>query len=396
MVSVEEAETIILNHLFKPKIISIDIEHAAGHVLAEAVYADRDFPPFNRVTMDGIAIGYRFFNNGQRTFNLEGIQTAGMPPQKLQVENNAMEVMTGAMLPGGTDTVIRYEDIELEAQNATILIDAVDPSQNIHPQGRDCRKGDCLFSKGLKISPAEVALMASIGKSQVNVFQFPKTAIISTGDELVGVNDQPQPWQIRRSNSYALQAALKQMGYSSDQYHIPDNEDQLQVALAGILDNYELIILSGGASKGKYDFVPKTLEQLGVKKHFHQISQRPGKPLWFGSSSTRTVFALPGNPVSTYLCFYRYIKPWLEKSVGLNTPKNSAILSSDFQFPPALTYFLQVRIVNEQGKLMAYPDAGGGSGDFANLKDVDGFLELPLNKIVFKTGEVYPYYPFRI
>lgn len=396
MVSVEEAESIILHHLFKPKIISIEIERAAGQVLAESVYADRDFPPFNRVTMDGIAIRYQCFKNGQRKFNLEGIQAAGMPPQKLQLENNAMEVMTGAMLPVGTDTVIRYEDIELQDQHATILIDTVDSSQNIHPQGQDCRKGDCLFTAGLKLSPADIALMASLGKSTVNVFQFPKTAIISTGDELVGINEQPQPWQIRRSNSYALQAAFQQMGHSSDRFHIPDNEDLLREELARIFDNYELIILSGGASKGKYDFVPKTLERLGVKKQFHQISQRPGKPLWFGRNSTHTVFALPGNPVSTYMCFYRYIKPWLEKSVGLNPSKNFAILSSDFQFTPALTYFLQVRMVNEQGKLMAYPDAGGGSGDFANLKDVDGFLELPLNKTVFKSGEVYPYYPFRI
>lgn len=396
MVSVEEAESIILDNLYKPKIISIEIERAAGHVLAESVYADRDFPPFNRVTMDGIAIGYAYFKNGQRTFTVEGIQAAGMPLQKLNQENNAMEVMTGAMLPGGTDTVIRYEDIELENQTAVILIDAVDPAQNIHPQGQDCRKGDCLFSKGLKLSPAEIALMASIGKSQVTVFQFPKTAIISTGDELVGVNEQPLPWQIRRSNTYALQAAFKQMDHPSDQFHIPDNEDQLKEELARIFENYELIILSGGASKGKYDFVPKTLEHLGVKKHFHQISQRPGKPLWFGTSSTHTVFALPGNPVSTYMCFYRYIKPWLEKSVGINSSKKFAILSSDFQFSPALTYFLQVKMVNELGRLMAYPEAGGGSGDFANLKDVDGFLELPLNQTVFKSGDVYPYYPFRI
>ncbi len=395
MVSVEEAESIILSHLFTPRTISIEIERAAGHVLAEAVYADRDFPPFNRATMDGIAIRYQSFQNGQRIFKLEGIQAAGMAAQELQQENNAMEVMTGAMLPVGTDTVIRYEDIEFENSNAIILIDSVDLAQNIHPQGQDCRKAECLFSEGLKLSPAEIALLASIGKNHVHVFQFPKTAIISTGDELVGVHEQPLPWQIRRSNSYALQAAFKQMDHPADQFHITDNEDLLKYELTRIFENYELIILSGGASKGKYDFVPKTLEQLGVKKHFHNISQRPGKPLWFGTSNTHTVFALPGNPVSTYLCFYRYIKPWLEKSVRLTSPKSVAILSSDFQFKPELTYFLQVKVVNEQGRLMAYPDAGGGSGDFANLKDVDGFIELPLEKSIFKSGEIFSYYSFR-
>ncbi len=378
-----------------PEISKIEIEGATGHVLAESIEADRDFPPFNRVAMDGIAIRYETFNNGQRTFSLEGIQAAGMPPQKLQDSHNAIEVMTGAMLPEGTDTVIRYEDLDIQNGKAQIFTDTIEPSQNIHAQGQDCRKGDRLLSEGLKISPAEIALLASVGKSHVHVFKLPKTAIISTGDELVGIDEQPLPWQIRKSNSYALQAAFKQMDHHADQFHISDNEQSLASELKKIFENYELIILSGGVSKGKYDFVPKTLEQLGVQKLFHQVSQKPGKPLWFGKSASHTVFALPGNPVSTYMCFYRFIKPWLEKSTGLNIKKSFAILSEDFQFKPPLTYFLQVKTVNEQGRLMAYANAGGGSGDFANLKEVDGFLELPKDKSVFKGGEAFPFYSFR-
>jgi molybdopterin molybdotransferase len=395
MISVEEAESIILGNPFKPRISKIEIEHAGGQVLAESIEADRDFPPFNRVAMDGIAIRYETFKDGKRTWLLEGIQAAGMPPQKLQNETNALEVMTGAMLPDGADTVIRYEDLEIENITARILIDNIEPSQNIHPQGQDCKKSERLLSKGLKISPAEIALLASVGKSRVNILQLPETAIISTGDELVGVDEQPLPWQIRRSNSYALQAAFKQMDHKADQFHISDNEGALATELKKIFKNYELIILSGGVSKGKYDFVPKTLEQLGVQRLFHQVSQKPGKPLWFGKSESQTVFALPGNPVSTYMCFYRYIKPWIEKSIGLASEKSFAILSDDFQFKPALTCFLQVKTVNEQGKLMAYPNAGGGSGDFANLKDIDGFLELPKDKTVFKGGEIFRFYPFR-
>jgi len=395
MVSVEEAESIILGNLFKPKIIKADIEHAEGHVLAEAIEADRDFPPFNRVAMDGIAISFQSFMFGQRTFSLEGIQAAGMPPQKLQEENNALEVMTGAMLPDGTDCVIRYEDLDIENGTAKILIDTIEPNQNIHPQGQDCKKGERLMAEGFKISPAEIALLASVGKNHVSVFQLPKTAIISTGDELVGVDEHPLPWQIRRSNAYALQAAFQQMGHHADQFHISDNEESLVRELKKIFKNYELIILSGGVSKGKYDFVPKTLEQLDVKKLFHQVSQKPGKPLWFGQSESHTVFALPGNPVSTYMCFYRYIKPWLEKSIGLKSEKSFAMLATNFQFKPTLTYFLQVKTVNELGKLMAYPHAGGGSGDFANLKDVNGFLELPAHQTEFKTGDIFPFYSFR-
>lgn len=395
MVSVEEAESIILSKLFTPKTTKIKIEEAAGHILAEDLEADRDLPPYNRVAMDGIAIRYQFFKDGQRTFSLEGIQAAGMPVQHLKKENNAFEVMTGAMLPGGTDAVIRYEDLEIENGVAKILIESIEANQNIHPQGQDCKKGQRLLSKGIKLSPAEIALMAAVGKSQIAVYQLPKTAIISTGDELIGVDEQPLPWQIRRSNSYALQAAFHQMNHSADQFHLPDQEEALQRELKQLFESYELIILSGGASKGKFDFVPKTLEQLGVQKLFHQISQKPGKPIWFGTNASHTVFALPGNPVSTYMCFYRYIKPWLEKSLGLASEKNYAVLAEDFQFKPALTYFLQVKTVNEQGKLMAYPIEGGGSGDFANLKDVNGFLELPAHKRAFKAGEVFPYYSFR-
>jgi molybdopterin molybdotransferase len=395
MVSVEEAESIILGNLFKPKTTSIEIELAVGYILAETVEADRDFPPFNRVAMDGIAINFKSFMLGQRTFNLEGIQAAGMPPKKLQQENNAFEVMTGAMLPEGTDTVIRYEDLEIKDGIAKVTIDGLEPNQNIHAQSQDCKKGERLLSEGIKISPAEIALLASVGKSHVTVFQLPKTAIISTGDELVRINEQPMPWQIRRSNAYALQAAFHQMNHQADLFHISDNEDSLTQELTKIFEIYELIILSGGVSKGKYDFVPKTLEQLGIQKLFHQVSQKPGKPLWFGRSKSHTVFALPGNPVSTYMCFYRFIKPWLEKSIGLSSEKSSAILAKDFQFKPALTFFLQVKAINEQGKLMAYPNAGGGSGDFANLKNVNGFLELPLNKTEFKAGEVFSFYSFR-
>jgi len=396
MVSVEEADSIILGNLFKPKIITVQLEQAVGHVLAEGVTADRDFPPFNRVAMDGIAISFQSFQSGLRSFNLEGIQAAGMPQQKLQRSDNAIEVMTGAMVPGETDSVIRYEDLEIKNGSATILIDSIEMNENIHPQGQDCKKGALLLPTYIKISPAEIALLAATGKSKVAIFDIPKTAIISTGDELVGIDEYPLPWQIRRSNSYALQAALRQMDHSADLFHLSDDKDVLVKELKKIFDSYELIILSGGASKGKYDFVPGSLEQLGIQKLFHQVSQKPGKPIWFGKSATHTVFALPGNPVSTYLCFYRYIKPWLEKSMGLNLENKSAILAQDFQFNPALTYFLQVKILNENGKLMAFPMAGGGSGDFANLKEVDGFIELPKSKSVFKSGEIFPFHAFRI
>jgi molybdopterin molybdotransferase len=159
-----------------------------------------------------------------------------------------------------------------------------------------------------------------------------------------------------------------------------------------------VLILSGGVSKGKFDFIPEVLEQLGVQKRFHQVSQRPGKPYWFGATqdNKKIVFALPGNPVSTFLCFYKYIRPWIMTCCRVDPKPNSAILALDVNFSPSLTYFLQVRTESQNGKLMAYPHVGGGSGDFANLKSVDGFLELPSEKSTFKAGESYPFISFRV
>ncbi len=396
MISVNEATDIILCNLFNPGIRVVTLEESVGFVLAEDIQADRDFPPFDRVTMDGIAIQYNQFKNGQREFSIVGTQAAGESQKVLTNAHQCFEVMTGAILPKGTDTVIRYEDLSISSSVATITVNKIELRQSIHAQGQDAKKDDLLLSSGMVLSPAEIALLASVGKSSVKIKNFPKTAIISSGDELVDVDKQPLLYQIRRSNTYALQAAMKAMGWSGTQYHMPDEETILEKELRSILQQHDTLILSGGVSKGKFDFIPSVMEKLGVKKLFHQVSQRPGKPFWFGVfGEGKTVFALPGNPVSTFMCFQRYVKPWIISSLGIEFKDQSAILARDFSFAPKLTYFLQVSVVNESGKLMAYPDAGGGSGDFANLKKIDGFLELPMERSEFKAGEAFKFYQFR-
>ena len=186
------------------------------------------------------------------------------------------------------------------------------------------------------------------------------------------------------------------MGGVSSLFHVPDDEAAIAKELEVILSQFDLILLSGGVSKGKYDFIPQSLEALGIKKLFHQVSQKPGKPMWFGRSSTKFVFALPGNPVSTFMCFHKYVKPWLLASLGASFKTQKAILAADYSFKAPLTYFLQVRLINEEGKWMAYPITGRGSGDFVNLKDVDGFLELPKGQNHFRFGESYSCFQFRI
>ena len=237
--------------------------------------------------------------------------------------------------------------------------------------------------------------MASVGQTEIKVFKSPRIAVVSTGDELVPVAESPKQWQVRTSNAHSIVAALKEMGHTAYHRHVSDDDKSIRTNLAAVLDANDVVILSGGVSKGKFDHVPEALSSYGIEKKFHEVSQRPGKPMWFGRGRGKTVFALPGNPVSTFMCFHRYVKPWLEKSLSISARIQWASLRTNFQFKVPLTYFLQVSVQNENGRLVAAPDAGGGSGDFANLRNVDGFLELPLSQNEFVAGEVFPYYSFR-
>jgi molybdopterin molybdotransferase len=395
MISVSEADQILQEEHFDPLVVSVPIGEATGRVLAEDIRADRDLPPFNRATMDGIAIASSSFRNGNREFAVKGIQAAGVPPLSIGSPAQCIEIMTGAVVPDSTDAVVRYEDLTIKDGKAVVNVNELLPFQNIHSQGKDALRGAMLLRPSQKLSPAEISVMASVGYTTVKVFETPRVAVVSTGDELVPVATRPQPWQVRTSNAHAIAAALTEMGIKATMHHVTDDERAIQKSLSEILDEHDVVILSGGVSKGKYDFVPAALLHYGIKKKFHEVSQRPGKPLWFGQGKNKTVFALPGNPVSTFMCFHRYAKPWLERSMFQPARRQSAILAKDFDFKPSLTYFLQVSVRHESGRLMATPDAGGGSGDFANLTNVDGFLELPLGGREFKAGEAFPYYPFR-
>lgn len=394
MVSVSGASQIIQSVKVKLKKVSKPLGEVVGRVLAESISADRDFPPFHRVAMDGIAINATSVKVNHQ-FKIENIQAAGAPQIKLQQPDACIEVMTGATLPEGTDAVIRYEDVALANGYATIQLMEVKEGMNIHTRGSDAKSGDILLEPGQVLSPAEVAVLASVGRSTINIFDFPLTAIISSGDELVDIEALPEPHQIRRSNSYALQSAMRQMGWHASMYHLNDDKIQMTEKLGELLGRYDILILSGGVSKGKFDFIPEVLKSLGIEKLFHQVSQKPGKPFWFGKSTDKVVFALPGNPVSTFLCFYKYVKPWMLSNMQVDVKQSQAVLSTDVEFKPALTYFLQVSTHYDHGKLVATPVPGGGSGDFANLKKVNGFLELPAAQNVFKAGYEFDFYTFR-
>ena len=401
MITPQEATQIINSHLLRFANEIVGLNQARGRILQESVVADRDFPPFNRVTMDGVAYSIDQVSGENPEMVIEGMQLAGEPSKTLIQHNNCLEVMTGAVLPSGADTVSPYEEVDIREENGkkiAILKTAPEKKgKNVHPQGYDRSQGEELLSVGTWLGAAEIAVAASVGKETLTVTQLPEVAIVSTGDELVPVSEQPEPYQIRQSNNYALKAALSAVGATARFYHLPDSLEKTTTGLAEVLENHPVAILSGGVSKGKRDYVPVALEQLGVKKLFHRVKQRPGKPFWFGMKNNQNVvFALPGNPVSTFMCFHRYVQPWLERSLGAKaTATRWATLSDNVKFEPELMYFLTVMAhPSEDGQFLAKPIQGHGSGDFANLLHCNGFLELPADRSHFRQGEAFPFIPF--
>ncbi|MFY9241547.1 MAG: molybdopterin molybdotransferase MoeA [Polaribacter sp.] len=389
MITVKEAKNIILNSTQNFGVEEIPFLKSVGRVLKEDIFADRDFPPFNRVSMDGIVIDFSSFKNGQRSFKIEGIQAAGSEQITLINLENCIEVMTGSVLPKNANTVIRYEDVRIENGIAKILIDEVCHFQNIHQKGKDKSEGDILIFKNTIISSAEIGVLATVGKEFVKVAKQPKVMIISTGDELVEVHQFPLEHQIRRSNVFTLVSLLERLQIYSETDHITDDKPVLKQKIETYLKEYDVLLFSGAVSKGKFDFLPEVFKELGVEKLFHQVAQRPGKPFWFGQTNMCKIFAFPGNPVSTFVNCLAYFYPWYFKSVGLEKQEETAILAEDVTFKPNLTYFLQVKLSYRFGHLIATPIIGNGSGDLTSLVNADAFIELPNDKNEFKSGEVF-------
>lgn len=397
MISVEEALNLVRKHAIELTSVEVPLEAAYRKILREPLSADRDFPPFDRVTMDGIAIDYRDFANGRRTFPLAGIGAAGAPRQKLDKSGNCLEIMTGAVLPEGTDTVIRYEDVEINGQGAVVKTENVQRGQNVHRQGEDRERGTTIVPPGTLLAAGEIGVAATVGKATLQVARPVSALILSSGDELVAVGETPLPHQIRRSNAYSIQALLREWGLQADMTHVPDDKTLIEAVLREQLPRYDVLLLSGGVSRGKFDYIPEVLDDLGVVKLFHRVAQRPGKPFWFGHIPGSTVvFALPGNPVSSLVCTRVYFGAWLHRSLGIDQPLTYARLSKEVSFRPKLTYFLQVKLQSDPtGTLLAEPVEGHGSGDLANLVDADAFLMLPPEIDQFAAGETYPVWSFR-
>ncbi|HEY9002853.1 MAG TPA: molybdopterin molybdotransferase MoeA [Mucilaginibacter sp.] len=398
MITVEQAEKLILAEAKDFGTENIFFEDALGRTLAEDIKADRDLPPFNRVTMDGIAVRYGTIQQGIQLFKIKATQAAGDNPIDIDHLDECIEIMTGAALPTTVDTIIPYEHIDIKNGVAVITTSVFQKGQNLHLKGADKKQGDVVAVKQQVVTPALISVAASVGKAELLVKKLPRVVVISSGDELVNVDEQPSPIQIRKSNSYMIKAVLSQYMLKADLLHIPDDPDVTKEKLNHCIANYDVILMTGGISMGKFDYIPTALDGIGVKTIFHKVSQRPGKPFWFGKHENGVlVFAFPGNPVATFMCLHRYFLPWLNASQGLNEkPSVYAVLGTDFTFKPDLQYFLQVKLrFSDKGQIIAEAIEGNGSGDFANLADTDAFIELPKGRDEFKQGEVFRAWPFK-
>ncbi|QEC51161.1 molybdopterin molybdochelatase [Anseongella ginsenosidimutans] len=381
----------------------VPLQESAGRVLRQQVLADRDLPPFNRVCMDGIAIDSRSFLQGKRKFYRQGFLGAGeAPPGQATGPDACMEVMTGSVLPPGTDAVIPYEQLEALSEEdgtwyqlkASIFPEA---GQHIHSQGSDAAKGSVLLEEGVRITSPVIAVLASAGVSMVKVSRMPRVSIVCSGDELVPVSEEPLPEQIRQSNGYAISALLRSYGVSCRIHYVRDHPGQIGALLRELKEGPDdCLISTGGVSAGRKDLIPGLLKETKGSVLFHKVAQRPGKPLLFGCwENGKVFFGLPGNPVSCMAACCRYVIPWiLEGLKGKQAASLHARLSEPVNFSPKLTCFLPVRLVcDDGGMLRAYPLRGQGSGDLVSMQLAEGFIELPAEKELFSEGEAYRVWP---
>lgn len=392
MITFKEAYKNVLNHSLDLGTEIVPLMKSLNRVLAEDICADRDFPPFNRATKDGIAISYSELVNTNHTFKIEGEAAAGAPQQVLNNIDNCLEVMTGAVVPENTDTVVMYEHLTI-TNGVVVINEKVTKGQNIHYQGSDEKSGATILSNGTRITPAEIGVMASVGKSQVVVKGNPSICVIATGNELVEVDALPLPHQIRKSNTITLEAALQTSAIEAASFHLLDDKKTIYDSLKSALEKNDVLLLSGGVSKGKFDFIPEVMESLGVEKVFHRVAQRPGKPFWFGvhTQLKTVIFSFPGNPVSTFANYHVYFLPWLYQNLGILLPPQYVKLSVDIHVKPPLTRFIHVKTAWDNGTLYANPVTENGSGDLTSLAKADGFICLEPRGEMYAEGELVPF-----
>jgi molybdopterin molybdotransferase len=365
MIDYRLAQRIVLARAHSFGLEALPLEQAYGRVLAEVVRADRDYPPFNRAMVDGFAVRFSDLEAGIRRFEVVETVYAGDSFQGAIRSEECYKIMTGAAVPDDADLVIRREDVE-EMEMAMQIRAGVGgwkPGLAIARRGEDLGSGKIVIGQPCRCEPAIMGLLASLGRTVVTVQRLPGVALLTTGNEVVAADAPVSGVQIRNSNRWMLEAALKKMGIGIAAHgHVQDDRDLLKKKLEQILA-HDIVILSGGVSAGDADYVPEVLTGLGAQPLFHKIAIRPGKPVWCGrTASGGMIFALPGNPFSCLVNFVLLIRPYIEACWGLSPAEP---LGLPLEIPRAkkisLDEFFPVRVHGSPARLT--PIAINGSGD---------------------------------
>jgi len=373
----------------------VSLDCARGRVLAEEVRADRDYPPFHRATRDGYAIRSQDLKSIPAELHIIGEVRAGERFERELAPGQAVEIMTGAPLPEGADSVVMIE--HCESAGAVVRVSrAVAALENVVRQGSEARAGDPVLRPGRRLCPAEIGLLATVGRERVSVFRKPRLAILPTGDEVVPVGAEPQPHQIRNSSASVLAALAEAAGAAPWVVGIaPDRKDDLRRQIEQALEA-DLVVVTGGVSMGKYDFVEPVLAELGAEFYFQGAAIRPGKPVVFGRARGKFFFGLPGNPVSSMVTFELFVRPAIG-ILGGAEPEPwvflRARLAKPFRHKTGLTQFLPARVEVKQGEPVVEPVAWQGSGDWVGVAAANCFLVIRPDQTDLAAGDAVDVWP---
>jgi molybdopterin molybdotransferase len=380
MVSFQEALASLLGHVPLCDVELCPIEQATGRILRQVLVADRAYPAFDRVMMDGYALRFSDWQAGHRNFRITGSAPAGHPQASLSSElATCVEIMTGAPCPVGADCIIPVEDSTAGPTSTVIFSETAGPAagRSIHRCGSDAAVGQPLLAVGTRLGSREIGVAASCGAALLEVACLPKIAVIATGDELVAVTETPAPHQIRQSNAHSLAAALSRGGFPPASVSVlRDDSAQARPLLAALLAEHDFLVLTGAVSQGARDFVPTLLNELGAKKLFHGVAHRPGKPAgaWLGPRG-QLILALPGNPVSALTGLHTFVIPALTAASGMTAlPQRLVTLEGNGLQLSGFTRHLPVTLRTD-GR--AEPTQIGNSGDFIGLLKSVGYVTLP-------------------
>lgn len=392
--SVTDALAEVLKHVKTKTVEHVALHDSLHRVLAEDVTANRNHPPYDVSAMDGYAV--RFDDIQAATADqpirlkvVDDIRAGQMPTIKV-LEGRAARIMTGAPTPQGVDTVIRCEDTQDDEHDVLIL---TPPKQgaNIRAMGENLMHGKTVLRKGTAITPGVLAILSMVKQKQVAVFAKPSVAILSTGDELEGLDEVVDENKIPDANSHALYAQCKALGIEAKLLGIArDNPIELRAKLTEGL-SYDVLLASGGVSVGHHDFIRPTLDALGITMHFWRVAMRPGHPLAFGTTKRGTVvFGLPGNPVSSMVCFEQFVSPALRSMMGFKRVCRrsiSAVLSHDLKDRVGRAHFVRVVLCKGKQGYVATSTGTQGSGVLMSMAVAEGFVMVPEQSDALKAGD---------